>query len=115
MKKFVAIPLFVLAMMAVATAPVHAKKPNDEGSSLPRGMQKKQARGGSLPPGWQKRLQKGAVLEEEIVRQGEPVSSSIQKRLPAGEKGSIDFTLEDKIIRINETTRKVLDVFDVKM
>lgn len=104
----------IAAALAVVVSPVHAKKPGSEESGLPKGLQKKVARGGELPPGWQKKLQKGAVLEPTVVSHGTPVSERIRVTLPLGQKGSIDITLDGKVVRLDEVTRKVIDVFDVR-
>ena len=104
----------LLAGLAVAAAPLHAKKPGSE-ESLPKGLQKKVARGGELPPGWQKKLQKGQVLDQTVVSHGEPVSSQIRVQLPIGDKGSMDITLDGKVIRLNEKTRQILNVFEIRI
>jgi hypothetical protein len=115
MRKYAFIPLSLLAMLAVAATPVHAKKPGSEESSLPRGLQKKVARGGQLPPGWEKKLKKGAVLDPAVISHGMPVPDRLRVTLPLGSKGSIDITLDGKVIRLHEKTRQVLDVFDVRL
>ncbi|MEN8169326.1 MAG: hypothetical protein ABFS08_03800 [Pseudomonadota bacterium] len=115
MKKYAFIPLSLLAMLAVAAAPVHAKKPGSEESSLPKGLQKKVARGGQLPPGWEKKLKKGAVLDPAVVSHGTPVSAKLRATLPLGSKGSVDITLDGRVIRLHEKTRQVLNVFDVRL
>lgn len=115
MNKYAVIPLSLLAMLAVAAAPVQAKKPHGDNSSLPKGLQKKVARGGELPPGWQKKLQKGEVLDRAVVSRGGPVSAKIKATLPLGTKGSVDITLDSKVIRMDPVTRKVLDVFKIRL
>lgn len=107
--------LALLAALAVAATPLHAKKPDGDASDLPKGMQKKVAKGGALPPGWEKKLHKGAVLDKAVVDHGKPVSSAIRASLPIGRKGSIDITLDGKVVRLDKATRKVLDVFEVKL
>ena len=109
------IPLAGLAALAVATSTVHAKKPGTDESALPRGLQKKVARGGELPPGWQKKLKKGEVLDPVVFSHGGPVSDKLRVHLPLGEKGSVDITLDGKVIRLDEMTRKVLNVFEVRL
>lgn len=114
MKKHHLIPVALLVALSMAL-PAEAKKPAAEGGDVPHGMQKKVARGGELPPGWQKRLKKGEVLAPEVVSHGEPVSEQLRVKLPVGEKGSIDITLDGKVIRLDEVSRKVLDVFEVRL
>jgi hypothetical protein len=109
------ISLVMLTALAVVAAPVQAKKPGSEESALPKGVQKKEARGGELPPGWQKRLRKGEVLEPSVVNHGTPVSDKVRVTLPLGKKGSVDITLDGKVIRLDEISRKVLDVFEVRL
>ena len=115
MNRWKLLPLALLSAFSLVVTPVHAKKPGSEGTELPSGLQKKAANGGELPPGWQKKLQKGAVLEPEVVKQGKAVPDGVRARLPVGERGSVDVTLDGKVIRLEEKTRKILDVFDVKL
>lgn len=115
MNRFNLMLMVLLAGLTLGLAPVHAKKAGDGGSELPAGLQKKADNGGALPSGWQKRLKKGEVLEPEVVKQGRPVSEKVRAALPVGAKGSIDLTLDGKVIRLDEKTRKVLDVFEVKL
>ena len=115
MNKYSVIPLSLLVMLAVAATPVQAKKPQDDHSSLPKGLQKKVDRGGELPPGWQKKLQKGEVLDRAVVSSGGPVSAKIKATLPLGTKGSVEITLDGKVIRLDPVTRKVLDVFRIRL
>jgi hypothetical protein len=68
-----------------------------------------------LPPGWQKKLQKGEVLEQSVVSHGTPVSDKVRVTLPVGDRGSVDITLDGKVIRLDEISRKVLDVFEVRL
>lgn len=114
MKPFSLIAASLLAGLAVAVTPLHAKKPGSE-EALPKGLQKKVARGGELPPGWQKKLQKGQVLDQAVVSHGDPVSSQVRVKLPVGDKGSVDIVLDGKVIRLDEVSRKVLEVFEVKL
>lgn len=106
--------LVLLTGLTIAASPLHAKKPGSEGA-LPKGLQKKVARGGELPPGWQKKLQKGQVLDKAVVSHGKPVPEQVKVSLPVGGKGSVDITLDGKVIRLDEMTRKVLNVFEVRL
>ncbi len=115
MKRHVLIPLSLVSLLALSSAPVYAKKPGSEGAVPPKGLQKKVQRGGQLPPGWQKKLRKGAILEPEVVQHGKPVSSQLRVKLPVGDRGSIDIMLDGKVIRLHEKTREVLGVFEVRM
>jgi hypothetical protein len=108
-------PLALLVALIIGWSPVHAKKPGSDEAALPKGLQKKVARGGELPPGWQKKLQRGEVLEPEVVRYGEPVPERVRLKLPVAEQGSIDITLDGKVIRLEEATRRILNVFEVRL
>ena len=77
----------------------HDKKYSD----LPPGLQKKVARGGSLPPGWQKKVNNGQVFPPEL--------RTHSKRSPyPSPKGTSDYILEDKVIRVMDSTNVILDV-----
>lgn len=117
MKRFAAVPMSLLLAIALgAGVPAYAKKPQEEASSqLPKGLQKKAARGGELPPGWEKKLKKGEVLDQAVVSHGTPVPDGVRLKLPVGSRGSVDITLDGKVIRLEEASRKVLDVFEMKL
>lgn len=115
MKSLTVTTFALAAALAVGMTPLHAKKPDSDESALPRGLQKKVARGGELPPGWQKKLQRGEVLDQAVVSHGGPVSPQLKVKLPVGDKGSVDITLDGKVIRLNEKTRQILEVFEVRL
>ncbi len=106
--------LIAMTIAALSTVPVHAKNAGKSHGRLPPGVQKKVDRGGSLPPGWEKKLKKGAILDLEVYRHGQPVSSAMKARLPIGDKGTIDIRVEGKIIRLYKATRTIVDVFNPK-
>lgn len=81
--------------------------------NLPPGLQKKVARGKALPPGWQKKVAAGSYLDYQVYRQGASLPGELLKRLPVPPPGSDIITVEDKVIRIDPTTRLILDVFDL--
>lgn len=110
-----AAPLALLVALTIGWSPAYAKKPGSDESELPKGLQKKVARGGELPPGWQKKLQKGEVLEPEVMSHGEPVPERVRVRLPVAEQGSVDITLDGKVIRLEEATRRILNVFELRL
>ena len=109
------IPLALVMALAITVLPAHAVKPGSEEQALPKGLQKKVARGGELPPGWQKRLKTGEVLEQAVISHGMPVSEQVRVRLPVGERGSVDITLDGKVIRLDEVSRKILGVYEVRL
>lgn len=72
-------------------------------SGLPPGLQKKVDRGGDLPPGWQKKVSNGQVFSPEL--------RSYSKRSPyPSPKGTSDYILEDKVIRVMDASNVILDV-----
>ncbi len=81
--------------------------------SLPPGLQKKMARGRSLPPGWQKKVEPGHSLDYQLYRQGEGLPDILLRRLPPPPVGSEIIRVDEKIIRLDSTTRTILDVFDL--
>lgn len=81
--------------------------------ALPPGLQKKIARGKSLPPGWQKKIEPGHSLDYHLYRQGESLPDALLKRLPPPPVGSEIIRVDEKVIRLNSTTRAILDVFDL--
>jgi hypothetical protein len=88
-------------------------KKDKKSKGLPPGLAKKVARGGELPPGWQKKLHRGEVLSEVIYKQSTPVPYAILKKLPDQPPGTVLISLDGKIIRLAEATRRILDVFDL--
>ena len=81
--------------------------------ALPPGLQKKYERTGELPPGWQKKIVKGEVLDPNIY--------AVAKHYPLNPvdyhlkhiDGTELLRLEDRIIRIVNDTKVVLDVFGI--
>jgi hypothetical protein len=82
----------------------HDSKGHDKKySALPPGLQKKVAQGGSLPPGWQKKVSNGQVFSPEL----RSYSTHSPYRSP---KGTSDYILQDKVIRVMDSTNVILDV-----
>lgn len=77
---------------------------------LPPGLKKKLERGGSLPPGWQKKVERGEVLDADVYRQARPIPERYLSRLEH-EPGTSVLQVDDRIIRIHDATRTILDVF----
>jgi hypothetical protein len=80
---------------------------------LPKGLQKKMAKGGKLPPGWEKKVAKGRPLDREVLENSEPLPPELVKELPKQPEETTIVKVEDKIIRILNATKEVLDVFDI--
>ena len=81
--------------------------------ALPPGLQKKLARGGQLPPGWQDKLRRGEVLDAELYRYGERLSSRYLERLGRGSEAVELILLGDRVVRVAEGRGTVLDVIEL--
>ena len=82
----------------------HDNKGHDKTySGLPPGLQKKVANGGSLPPGWQKKVNNGQVFDPDLRRYSyrSPYHSP---------KGTSDYILDNKVVRVLDATNVILDV-----
>ncbi|MBQ0799640.1 MAG: hypothetical protein KBT63_10175 [Porticoccaceae bacterium] len=77
---------------------------------LPPGLRKKLARGGELPPGWQKKVDRGEVLDDDIYQHAYPLPENIIDRVRRIE-GTTVRQIDDRIVRVQDATRTVLDVF----
>ena len=79
----------------------------------PPGLQKKLARGGELPPGWQKKVARGEVLDWQLYRRSVKLPQDLLRRLPALSQGTELMRLDDRIFRILNDTREILDIFTI--
>ncbi len=80
--------------------------------SLPSGLRKKLERGGELPPGWQKKVERGEVLDEDIYfNHTRSLPEEILRRLPTDPVGTSIKQIDDRIVRVMDDTRTILDVF----
>jgi len=110
MKKLL-IVLLLLALSVPCLAKNEDKQKNYK--TLPPGLQKKYERTGELPPGWQKKLVKGQVLDPDLYSMAQKYPlDPVQFHLKP-QKGTELIRLEDRIIRIVNDTKVVLDVFGV--
>lgn len=73
--------------------------------ALPPGLQKKYEKGKELPPGWQKKLRKGDVLDETIYSHGEFIEEDESD-------GAIVIQVDDRIIRLYENTREIIEIIN---
>jgi len=80
---------------------------------LPPGLQKKLARGGELPPGWQKKVARGEVLDMPLYRQSRPLPEGLLNRLSTGPADTELRLLDDRVMRLMDDTRGILDVLQV--
>ncbi|MEN8257870.1 MAG: hypothetical protein ABFS09_08420 [Thermodesulfobacteriota bacterium] len=81
--------------------------------NLPPGLRKKAARGKGLPPGWQKKVARGEVLDYELRDHCRDLPRELRSELPRPERGTKFVRLEDKIIRVVESTFEIIDIFSV--
>ncbi len=81
--------------------------------NLPPGLRKKAASGKGLPPGWQKKIARGEVLDYELRGHCRDLPRELSRELPRPEHGTKFLRLEDKIIRVVESTFEIIDVFNV--
>ena len=115
--------LLILCCLLLLAVPGQAKKSkgngkgnkhqDQHGSALPPGLQKKVARGGQLPPGWQKKIAKGKVVDDTVFEYLEVVPPQILKLLPPPPPGVSYRKIQEKIIKLNDITRRILDVLEV--
>jgi len=104
---------FVFLLVFVVSIPAFAKN-QEKHKALPPGLQKKYEKTGELPPGWQKKLRQGEVLDPRlyyIARQHpvRPVDYSLEPQA-----GTQLLRIEDRIVRIMNDTKVVLEIFGVK-
>lgn len=67
----------------------------------------------ALPHGWQKSVAPGHSLDYHVYRQGESLPDRLLQQLPPSPVGSEILQVENKIIRLNSATRKIIDIFDL--
>lgn len=103
---------FVFLLVLAVSVPAFAKN-QEKHKTLPPGLQKKYERTGELPPGWQKKLIKGEVLAPELyhIAQQHPVRPVDYSLEP--QTGTELLRIEDRIIRIMNDTKVVLDIFGI--
>ena len=89
------------------------KKSGKKKKNLPPGLQKKLARGGELPPGWQKKVARGEVLDWQLYSRSVKLPQDLLRRLPAISQGTELMRLDDRIFRILNDTREILDIFTI--
>ena len=80
----------------------------------PPGAAKKGAPSAKLPPGWQKKIVRGEVLPQTVYAQAQPLPEVVLQKLPPPPAGTILVTLDDKVVRLLEATRTIVDVFELK-
>jgi hypothetical protein len=88
----------------------YAKNDKSHGKCLPPGLEKKVARGKNLPPGWEKKLKVGDVLDKSIYKCGTRVPDHRYPRTGRHRDGVVTLQVEDKIIRLIEATREIIEI-----
>ncbi|WP_461515779.1 hypothetical protein [Porticoccus sp.] len=78
---------------------------------LPPGLRMKLERGGELPPGWQRKVARGEVLDADIYNHSYSLPDDIRRRLPRDIDGTSLRRIDDRVVRVMDATRTVLDVF----
>lgn len=74
--------------------------------AMPPGLQKKLERGGELPAGWQRKLARGNVLDGDLYARSQPVPSE----LATSDRDAEVRRIQDRIVRIQRGTHRILDV-----
>ncbi len=93
---------------------VSAKKKNKvKKKSLPPGLAKKLARGGTLPPGWQMKVARGEVMDYEIYNNSIPLPEELLRKLSSIPEGTVLLQVGNKIVKVIEATRKIVDLFEL--
>jgi hypothetical protein len=78
----------------------------DARKQLPPGLAKKN----KLPPGWQKKLEPGQRVPDDVWARRVALPREI--KLPE-EKGVIRVRIDDRVVKVAERTREVLDVLNL--
>lgn len=100
----------LLSSQVFAKPPEHAKnKKMKKQKYIPYGLQKKLQRTGELPPGWKKKLKVGNVIPDDILLKGVIIDPKVLGDIPDTTYSKI-YKIQDKIIRINNATKVILDV-----
>jgi hypothetical protein len=96
--------ILIVFFMAIGllVSPAQAKKKNKD-KQLPPGLAKNVERGKPLPPGWQKKLAKGKVMDRDIYERGDIV-------VPLDPLGIVTIRIEDKVFRVMEKSREIVDI-----
>jgi len=91
----------------------HGRDKPKKKKKLPPGLKKKLERGGELPPGWQKKVARGEVLDEDLYGRSSPLPQDLLRRLST-KKGTELRLLDDRVVRIMDGTRAIMDILQVE-
>lgn len=78
----------------------------DARNQLPPGLAKKN----KVPPGWRKKLGIGERIPDDVWAHHVPLPREVNSKLPELESGVIRVRIDDRVLRVAEKTREVLDV-----
>jgi hypothetical protein len=106
---------YLMCCLLLLAVPAQAKKKDKSGNhdNLPPGLQKKVERGKDLPPGWQKKIKRGERLDDSIYIHLQAPPREVISLLPPPPPGVSFKRLEDKIIKIDDINRRILDVLEI--
>ncbi len=91
-----------------------AKKKNKvKKKALPPGLAKKLARGGTLPPGWQMKVARGEVMDYEVYNNASPLPEELLRKLSSIPEGAVLLQVGNKIVKVIEASRKIVDLFEL--
>jgi hypothetical protein len=74
-------------------------------SELPPGLAKK----GKIPPGWQKKIAPGQRIPADVWEFRVPLPHEILVKLPPPPPGVVHVRIENRVLRVVESTHEVLD------
>jgi len=98
--------LSISAVLALISLPANSTTNNGhKDKTLPPGIEKKYERTGELPPGWEKKLAVGKRLDRDIYGHARVV-------VPLGNDGLITVRIENKVVRLIEATREIVEILD---
>lgn len=83
------------------------KEMYEKQKELPKGLEKKLERDGTLPPGWEKKLSKGQIVDQRVLRSGRLLNSRDYPYI----KNSEIYQVEDRVFRVAEDTKMILEIF----
>lgn len=78
----------------------------EERRALPPGLAKK----GKIPPGWRKKLARGKPVPMDVWEQRQPLPEDIRITLPVPPEGVVLVRIHDRVLKVRESTRELLDV-----
>lgn len=90
--------------------PVHGAGKN-KAKSLPPGLRKKLEREGELPPGWRAKVARGEVIDYDLYNHARSLPENVLGLLRQGPMGTSVRQIDDRIVRIADASRIILDVF----